>query len=280
MSHPRATTGLLAILLTGSLAATTVPATAASATPGAAAAAVTAQVPDRSKAYGAARAKRVVERRVIGRSVLGRPITAIRKGNPDAAHTVLILGQMHGNEPAGPRTVRAIVERQPVDSDTDLWLIPSMNPDGAARGTRKNARGVDLNRNWPTSGFRDASSSPSSLEYRGRAPGSEAETKVMMRFLRQVQPELIASVHQPLRAIGRNGKTPAFVNRLARQLGLPARELSVGTGTGRISPTLTGWYNDGFRGGAVTVEYAARPSAAYVTRKAAGGLLRATLASW
>lgn len=269
----------VAAALAGSLLALAPPSAAA---PGAIApaAAPTAAVPDRSRAYSTARATQVVERRVIGRSVRGRPIVALRKGNPAARHTVLVLGQMHGNEPAGPRTVAAIRDRLRVDSDVDLWLVPTMNPDGALRGTRKNARGVDLNRNWPTTGWQQANRNRAAKDFRGRRPASERETRVMMRFLRQTQPDLIASLHQPLYAVGRNGKTPAFVARLARELGLPARELSVGTSTGRVSPTLTGWYNARFRGGAVTVEYGASPSATYVTDTAAHGLLRATLADW
>ena len=31
----------------------------------------------------------------------------------------------------------------------DLWVVPAYNPDGLARGTRRNAHGVDLNRNYP-----------------------------------------------------------------------------------------------------------------------------------
>ncbi|WP_030484584.1 M14 family zinc carboxypeptidase [Nocardioides aequoreus] len=250
------------------------------ATPSSAAVLVTDPVPDRSHAYDAERARAVIDEVVLGRSVRGRPIVAYRKGNPEARHHVVLLGQMHGDEPAGPRTVRAVLDRLRVDSDTDLWLVPTMNPDGAARGTRTNARGVDLNRNWPTSGWRDADRRPGSRSYRGPRPASEPETRVMMRFLRAVRPAYVASVHQPLRAIGRDDKDRRFVRRLARELDLPVRHLSVGTGSGRVSPTLTGWYNDTHRGTAVTVEYAARPGATYVTRTAPAGLLRATRADW
>jgi murein tripeptide amidase MpaA len=58
---------------------------------------------------------------------------------------VLVFGCIHGNETAGIAVARAL-ER--VRAGADLWIVPNLNPDGAARGTRQNGRDVDLNRNW------------------------------------------------------------------------------------------------------------------------------------
>ena len=244
------------------------------------AAAPAEEVPDESRAYARARAVEVVERRVLGRSVRGRPITAYRKGNPGAARTVLLLGQMHGDEPGGPVTARWVRDRLPVDSDVDLWIVPTMNPDGAARGTRINARGVDLNRNWPTSGWRAADDERGSRTWRGPRPASEPEVRAMIAFLRDVEPELITSLHQPYGSVGRNGKTPRYVRRLSRELGLPVETIGVGTPSPLVPPTLTSWFNERFRGGAVTVEFTARPSRDFLTRRAGRGILRANLADW
>ncbi|GAB3664744.1 hypothetical protein GCM10027596_29660 [Nocardioides korecus] len=236
--------------------------------------------PDLPHAYSLTRAKQVVATRVIGRSVRGRPIVAYEKGNPAASRTVLLMGQMHGNESAGPVTARYVVRRLAVDSDVRLWVVPTMNPDGAARHTRKNARGVDLNRNWPTDGWRTADRSRRSSAYRGPSPASEPEVRAVAAFLRSVRPDLIASLHQPFGSVDTSGKARAYAVRLARELGLPTRSITVGTPSGLTAPTMTSWYNHGFAGGAVTVEYTAHPSTYFTTVRAGNGILRASGASW
>src|SRR4051812_13858804 len=81
---------------------------------------------------------------LLGRSHDGRRIVAIRAGDPRGPR-VLVVGSVHGNELAGVAAARALAG---VHRGADLWIVPDLNPDGAARGTRQNARGVDLNANW------------------------------------------------------------------------------------------------------------------------------------
>ncbi len=85
----------------------------------------------------------------------------------------------------------------------DLWVVPTYNPDGLARGTRKNARGVDLNRNFPYR-WTDLDGNYES----GPKPASEPETRAMMKFLRGVKPRRILSFHQPLNGVDTDTKRP------------------------------------------------------------------------
>ena len=89
---------------------------------------------------------------LLGRSVQGRPIHAVELGNPASKRKVLVVGCIHGTECAGIPIVRALAALRP-PADRDLWLVANLNPDGLALGTRTNADGVDLNRNFP-SGWR------------------------------------------------------------------------------------------------------------------------------
>jgi hypothetical protein len=85
---------------------------------------------------------------VIGHSAQGRPIAVTHRGDPNAPTSVLVVGSIHGNETAG-HAVIAQLRRMPVPAGVQLWLVRTANPDGVAHGTRQNARGVDLNRNFP-----------------------------------------------------------------------------------------------------------------------------------
>ena len=92
--------------------------------------------------------RRVIGAGCIGHSVQGRPIVAWHLGEPGKPKVVLI-SVMHGNEPAPPADpAPTCATAQPVHG-VNLWVVPVYNPDGLARHTRKNAHGVDLNRNYP-----------------------------------------------------------------------------------------------------------------------------------
>ena len=83
-----------------------------------------------------------------GRSVEGRRIVAVRRGRADAPIRLLVSGSTHGTEPAGHAIVARLRRMHPPDG-VQVWTVRTFNPDGVALGTRQNARGVDLNRNFP-----------------------------------------------------------------------------------------------------------------------------------
>ena len=209
----------------------------------------------------------VFETRVLGRSVDGRPIRAHHLADPDVRHrqTVVLFSTMHGDEPATQHALHALVSGPQVVG-LDLWVVPVYNPDGLRAGTRANARGVDLNRNFP---YRWAD-----LDGRyesGARPASEPETRAVMRFLRDVDPDWVLSFHQPLHGVDTDTKRPAFARRVARVLDLPRRTLDCG---GVCHGTMTGWFNHHFAGTALTVEYGAHPSRRHLTRVVPDRILR------
>ncbi len=209
----------------------------------------------------------VVEVRTIGQSVHGRPILAWRLGDPDASRKVVVLAAMHGNEAGPARILHNLRDGRPI-SGVDLWVVPQYNPDGVARRSRQNARGVDLNRNFPRNWRRLAGAYDS-----GPRPASEPETRAVMDFLSEVRPAYVVSFHQPLRGVGRAGpKGKALVGRLHRGLRLPVRSFNC---SGACHGTMTEWFNAGFSGVAVTVEYGRGLSRRQATRTGPQGLLRA-----
>src|SRR3954452_21485965 len=71
----------------------------------------------------------VIGSEVIGRSVQGRAIRAYHLGDPTSPRKAVVLGSIHGDETAGIRVTEGIRRGSPVH-ELDLWVIPTVNPDG------------------------------------------------------------------------------------------------------------------------------------------------------
>ncbi|RKQ91520.1 zinc carboxypeptidase [Solirubrobacter pauli] len=169
---------------------------------------------------------------VIGHSAEGREIRATRVGDEQAPVKVLVVGDVHGDEPAGEAIVRALRAKR-VDG-VQFWLVRTANPDGRAARTRQNARGVDLNRNFP---YRWATGAQGTY-YPGPKAGSEPETKALMKLVRQVRPQLGIYYHQHMGITVRARGVDAAVQRgYARRTGLPLRSLP------NYHGTAIGWQN-------------------------------------
>jgi hypothetical protein len=200
----------------------------------------------------AAAPRALIEVRTIGHTVRGRTIQAYRVGDPSSPNKALVMSTMHGDETATRLIVSSIRDGRPVHG-IDLWLIPKVNPDGLARHTRKNAHGVDLNRNFPYHWVNLNGQTES-----GPHASSEPETRALERFVGQIKPRRIVSFHQPLHGVDvSTRRSRGLAKKLAAGLHLPQRNLTCG---GVCHGTFTAWYMSRYPGVAVTVEYGAHPT--------------------
>lgn len=137
----------------------------------------------------------------IGTSVRGRSIVAYYFGY--GGTTLLYIGAMHGGEISSKYTLDSWISDldanySSIPPDLTIIIIPSSNPDGVATGSRLNANGVDLNRNFPTSDWQSGiyTSSSSFLPTGGgSAPLSEPESKALADFIGAHRPRLTLSFH-------------------------------------------------------------------------------------
>ena len=170
-----------------------------------------------------ARAVQLSRRFTIGLSVRGRRIDAIEVGGPSAARTVLVVGCIHGSEPAGIAIARRLrVATAPPGSA--LWIISNLNPDGAAAGTRQNADGVDLNRNFPWR-WRPIGSR-GDPQYSGPRPLSEPEARAARQLILRVRPQITIWFHQPEGLVDLSGGNADIERDFAGLVGLPVSRLS------------------------------------------------------
>ena len=161
-------------------------------------------------------------RRQIGRSVDGRKLWVYHWGDPDSSRSLLVVGCIHGNETAGIAVARLVIRGRPA-GESNVWVIPDLNPDGVIAGTRQNADGVDLNRNfryrWRPLGRRGTP------YYAGSAPLSEPESRAVARFILRVRPSVSIWFHQPYGVVDQSGGSLSLERRFARLVGLPLERL-------------------------------------------------------
>jgi predicted deacylase len=138
----------------------------------------------------------------IGNSHEGRPLAMRTFG--DGPAVVMLVGGLHTG---GEDNTRVMVEQiaayldahpEAVPASVTVYVLASANPDGTARGIHTNARGVDLNRNWPADNWLADTCHPASGCRRGLggpAPLSEPETYALYHFIHDVRPVITAVWH-------------------------------------------------------------------------------------
>lgn len=163
-------------------------------------------------------------------SVNGFPIL-MKEVNTDkkrgAALRILLLGGIHGDEQTASSIVfkwLAALQRNR-QQEFDWRVVPVLNPDGllATKPKRVNARGIDLNRNFPTPNWqkeagaywaRVTRSDP--RRFPGQMPISEPESKWVHDTIENFKPDVVISVHAPFGVLDLDGpaKPPRSFGRL------------------------------------------------------------------
>jgi len=138
--------------------------------------------------YGVVEAVRANPWTTIGASVEGRPLHAVTCG--EGPRIVYLIAGTHGDErPAVLNAERLLLlATTDLPPEITLRLLADANPDGTVAERRFNARGVDLNRNWPATNF-----SPSLR--RGPASLSEPESRALYWDLVAFDPDLVIVLH-------------------------------------------------------------------------------------
>lgn len=137
----------------------------------------------------------------IGTSVKGRAILAYYFGS--GSQTVVYTGAIHGNESSTRSLMLRWIDEleanaQNIPADKTIIVIPAINPDGVASGTRTNANNVDLNRNFDVSDWKSDITTVTNAPFPGgggSAPMSEPETRALGQLVARLRPSLVLSYH-------------------------------------------------------------------------------------
>ena len=172
-----------------------------------------------------------VQLAAIGYSHQGRPLWLVTVTDPNSPAAgkmrLFIIARQHGNEPAGTTAALALVEHfaqapstleQAVLKRLEIIAVPVANPDGAVANQRRNAAGVDLNRDW--------------------AEASQPETQALQAAVHTYRPHAIMDLHELPARTSRDSYRENFIETIGASAGLPP---SLYTLTTAISRNISAW---------------------------------------
>jgi murein peptide amidase A len=215
----------------------------------------------------------------IGTSVQGRQILAHSFGA--GSDVVVYVGGMHGTEASGTKTLNEFIDAlerdfEKIPSKRRIVVIPNSNPDGIAHGTRTNANGVDLNRNFPADDWQSEVHMPGGIVSPtggGVAALSEPESQALAAYIDLLSPRLVLTYHAVASIVIGNGSgdSNALANIYASKAGYAHAYDAHADETFGYPTTgeFEGWLHDNKNIPALLVEQSASTRSVYRSEKAA-----------
>jgi murein peptide amidase A len=153
---------------------------------------------------------------ILERNVAASAGALAKAANRNAPLRVLLIGGIHGDELTASGIVFQWLQRMqtPAAQNFDWKVAPLINPDGllAPKPVRVNARGVDLNRNFPTPGWKQEApkywakaTHKDPRRFPGQSPLSEPESCWVSDAIEKFHPDVIISVHAPFGVLDFDG---------------------------------------------------------------------------
>lgn len=182
----------------------------------------------------------------IGASVKGRSIMAYKFGG---GSPIILHGGIHGNEKSSTILLQSLIDHLESNPGSiparGVIIIPVVNPDGYATGSRLNANNVDLNRNFPASNWKSSVTVPGGTypQGGGTQPLSEPESRALANFVVAQGARLVLSYHAigPLAAANEAGDSLSLARSYGQKAGIP----SYGNDTGSsFDYDTTGAFDD------------------------------------
>lgn len=162
-------------------------------------------------------------------SVRGVPLYLRDVVQQGAKLRVLVTGAIHGDELSAASVafhwLRLAGEEARLPQPVHWRFVPVLNPDGilSRPPRRTNARGVDLNRNFPTPNWRrdarlywEKRTRKDPRRWPGPTPLSEPESRFLHDQMESFRPHLIVAIHAPYGVLDFDGPSvpPARLGRL------------------------------------------------------------------
>ncbi len=174
----------------------------------------------------------------IGQSAQGQSLHIRRMGVGEKC--TLIVAGIDGEDRIAVNWIDGLAKRLDEEPDTfrdhQLVLLRAVNPDGLIARHVDNARGVAINRNFPTGSYRPGGQPPA-----GKGPASEPETRVVMQLLYDLRPQRVVHVvSTPRRSMAEcNGVATEASSSLSTIRSLTVRDLDAKEQPGSLEDFVT-----------------------------------------